>query len=464
MTLTTGTFLSGVMHRGTEQTAGGRIGDGASYALSSSLRDLGIALGRLKTGTPPRLARDSVDWAACEEQEALTGFRFSFAPPTTGLPQLPCHITYTTEATHRLIRDNLHTSAMFSGAIEGTGPRYCPSIEDKVVRFDRPRHQLFLEPEGLDSDRVYVNGLSTSLAAEVQDALLPTIPGLEHARIVQHGYAVEYDHVDPTDLGHDLQHRAVPGLYFAGQVNGTSGYEEAAGQGFVAGVSAARGEPFVLRRDQAYLGVLVDDLVTRGIGGEPYRMFSSRAEHRLALREDNADRRLTPLARELGLVDDAAWARFQHKVGQIEAAREALRTTLRPDAATQATLVEAGIGTMKKPLRAEELLRRPGVAYTAVASVVQLPELDPDAAEQVETDIKYAGYLEREAHRARQTAALHAADLDAVDYGQVPGLSTEVRQRLDRHRPATLGSAARLPGVTPAAITALSAWLARERA
>ncbi len=459
--LTTGTFLSGRMHRGSHTQAGGRIGEGASYALSTSLRGLGVALGRLKTGTPPRLARDSVDWSACEEQDALTGFHFSFQPPAVRLPQIPCHITYTTEATHALIREHLHTSAMFSGAIEGTGPRYCPSIEDKVVRFDRPRHQLFLEPEGLDSDRVYVNGLSTSLSAEVQDALLPTIPGLAHARIVQHGYAVEYDHVDPTRLGHDLQHAAVPGLYFAGQVNGTSGYEEAAAQGFVAGVSAALDRPFVLRRDQAYIGVLIDDLVTRGIGGEPYRMFSSRAEHRLALREDNADRRLAPTGRELGLVDDLAWSRFEHKMDQIDAARRALEHTLRPTDTTRRRLSEAGVGTMNKPLSAEELLRRPGVDYATLATVVDLPELDPEAAEQVETDVKYAGYLEREAHRARRTAALHAAALIDVDFGQVPGLSTEVRQRLQAHRPATLGSASRLPGITPAAITALSAWLAR---
>jgi len=469
--LTTGTFLSGLMHRGDQQEAGGRVGDGSAYRLSSNLRDdLGLNLGRLKTGTPPRLDGRTVDWAKTEAQETMVG-QFSFSPRASpAQPPVTCTITYTNDRTHEVIRDHLHTSAMYSGRIQGVGPRYCPSIEDKIVRFpDRERHQIFLEPMGLDTDRVYVNGLSTSLSEEAQRLALETIPGLEHAAIVQYGYAVEYDYADPRDLDRGLQHKRVPGLFLAGQVNGTSGYEEAAVQGFVAGASAARGEPLLIRRDQAYIGVLIDDLVTRGVGGEPYRMFSSRAEHRLLLREDNADRRLTHIGRELGLVDDDTWAAFTAREENIVRALSVLsETRLKPDTETLARLSEAGLGNLKKPVYADEIMRRPGATWGALREALSsgpahLPDLTPDEAEQVETDTKYAGYLQREAVRASRARKMGGFSLSGVDYQGVPGLSHEVRERLERRRPETLDDASRVPGVTPAAVTTLAMYLSTRR-
>lgn len=462
--LTTGTFLGGLLHQGQETERGGRIGDGAAHALAQDLRSAGLRLGRLKTGTPPRLRADSVDWDRLEVQADHSG-RFSFTPVRRTLAPVACHIAYTNERTHALIRDNLHTSAMYSGAISGTGPRYCPSIEDKVARFaDRPRHQLFLEPEGHETDRIYVNGLSTSLGRDVQLDVLRSIEGLERCEVLQWGYAVEYDHADPRDLGRDLQHQGIAGLYLAGQVNGTSGYEEAAVQGLVAGVSAATESVFHLERDEAYIGVLIDDLTTRGIGGEPYRMFSSRAEHRLLLREDNADRRLMGRGHALGLVGEATWSALRHRREAIDSSVNALELfRIRPDEATRTALLEQGLGTLKSPATAAEILRRPQASYAALAAAVGLPTLDTDVAAQVETDIKYAGYIEREKRRVEQTRKLGAVALDAVDYDQVQGLSIEVRQRLNAARPETLRSAARLPGITPAAISTLAAHLARTR-
>lgn len=466
--LTTGTFLSAVMHCGDEQVEGGRVGEAAATTLAARLKALGLRLGRLKTGTTPRLDGRTIDWDRLEAQEETEPQgHFSFDPPRSRLPQIDCHIAYTNTATHELIRSSLDRSPLFSGQIEGRGPRYCPSIEDKIVRFaERDRHQLFLEPEGLDTHRVYVNGLSTSLPADVQLAMVRSIVGLERAEILQQGYAVEYDFADPRDLDHGLQHQGIPGLYLAGQVNGTSGYEEAAAQGLVAGVSAARGEPMVIGRDQAYIGVLIDDLVTRGVGGEPYRMFSSRAEHRLLLREDNADRRLMPLGRSLGLVSDEAWSRFEDKLQRIEEIQAwCEQTQVRPDAATARRFKAADESVPRKPLLVAELLRRPTIHWSNLSDLIEnVPALDASTAEQVETDIKYAGYLSREASRAERTRKMAAVEIPSDMDFDAPGISSEVAERLREARPKTLGAAARLPGITPAAIDMLAVLLARRRA
>jgi tRNA uridine 5-carboxymethylaminomethyl modification enzyme len=463
--LTTGTFLAAVMHCGPEQTAGGRIGDRGANRLSTCLQSLGLRLGRLKTGTTPRLDGRTIDWARTERQtDVVPDGCFSFTPPSARLPWIECTTTSTTERTHEIIRQNLHRAPMYSGQIQGVGPRYCPSIEDKVVRFaHKERHLLYLEPEGLETDRVYVNGISTSLPREVQDDVVHSIPGLERAAILQYGYAVEYDYADPRDLDAGLQHAGIPGLFLAGQVNGTSGYEEAAAQGLVAGVSAMLGEPFVLSRDEAYIGVLVDDLVTRGVGGEPYRMFSSRAEHRLLLREDNADRRLMPRARAIGLLDDAAWIRFEEKLEAIErTVRWCTHATVTPDEATNAQFVAAGWVPPKNKVSAAALLRRPEIEFADLSALFPLPDVSAEVADQVETDLKYEGYLEREATRAAQTRRMSAVVLPAnLDYA-LPGLSHEVSERLRSARPATLGAAARLPGITPAAVDLLAIHLARR--
>ena len=464
--LTTGTFLAGVLHCGDERQQGGRVGDAASGALSGALRRLGLRLGRLKTGTTPRIDGRTIDRSRVEVQaDTWPEGHLSFTPPAARLPARDCWMTWTTPETHARIRDALHRSPLYTGAIEGRGPRYCPSIEDKVVRFaHKEQHLLFLEPEGLDTHRVYVNGLSTSLPRDVQDAVVRSVPGLEGAVIEQYGYAVEYDFADPRDLGHDLQHKGVPGLFLAGQVNGTSGYEEAAAQGLVAGASAALGEPLRFGRDEAYIGVLIDDLVTRGIGGEPYRMFPSRAEHRLLLREDNADRRLMPRARALGLLDAAVWARFEQKLAQIDAgAAWARARELAPDAATSAAVAALGLSALKNKTPVAGLLQRPEVGWAEVRALCpDAPALPPEVEEQVVTDLKYAGYLIREEARGARARRMEHWRLPAGFDWALPGLSTEVAERLRAARPETLGAAARLPGVTPAAVDVLAVHLARQ--
>lgn len=462
--LTTGTFLGGLLHVGKKSTVGGRFGESAAHALSTSLREIGLRLGRLKTGTTPRLDGRTIRWDAMEPQASVAG-HFSFDPPAQRLPEILCYLAHTHEGTHQIIRDNLEKSAVYGGQISGAGPRYCPSIEDKVVRFpQRDRHLLFLEPEGLNTHRVYVNGLSTSLPHDVQDAIIHSLPGLEKAQILQYGYAVEYDFCDPRDLGHDLQHKNLKGLYLAGQINGTSGYEEAAAQGFIAGVSAAQDSPFRLGREEAYIGVLIDDLVTRGVGGEPYRMFTSRAEHRLLLREDNADRRLMAKGRALGLVSDSSWSAFEARKAAIALGKAALEQKVSPTKATILRFETAGLGPLKKPASLAEILRRPKVHYTQIQAEFDLPVLSATESEQVETDIKYAGYLDRENARAEQVRRLAKVSLAHLEFSSVPGLSAEAIERLGRNQPETLAAASRLPGITPAAITALAVFLSHRKA
>ena len=463
--LTTGTFLKGLVHIGLKNYSAGRAGDFAAMGLSESLAALGFHIGRLKTGTCPRLDSRTIDYSRLEVQPGdEPPPPFSFRTARIAQPQLPCHLTYTNAATHAIIRAGIDRSPMYSGVIQSRGPRYCPSVEDKVMRFgDKDRHQIFLEPEGRDTVEVYPNGLSTSLPLDVQLAMVRSIKGLEQAEIMRPGYAIEYDFSDPTQLKPSLETRLIGGLFFAGQLNGTTGYEEAAAQGLIAGINAAlavRGDPpLILRRDQAYIGVMIDDLVTRGIGGEPYRMFTSRAEYRLLLREDNADRRLAEIGERLGLLDFDAAARVRRKAANVAAEIVRMRATLVPlSAEVNGFLAKAGSNPLTEPVRAFDLMRRPEVAYADVVRLAGLaPALDFDEAAELETEVKYEGYVRRQNEAVERFKRLEDAAIpEWVDFQAVPGLSTEVRERLSGVRPRSLGQAARIPGITPAAVSLLA--------
>ncbi|BEN32783.1 TPA: tRNA uridine-5-carboxymethylaminomethyl(34) synthesis enzyme MnmG [Serratia marcescens] len=470
--LTVGTFLDGKIHIGLENYSGGRAGDPPSISLSQRLRELPLRVNRLKTGTPPRIDARTIDFSVLAPQHGDTPVPvFSFLGDASQHPeQMACYITHTNEKTHDVIRNNLDRSPMYAGIIEGIGPRYCPSIEDKVMRFaDRNAHQIFLEPEGLTSNEIYPNGISTSLPFDVQMQIVRSMEGMQNARIIRPGYAIEYDFFDPRDLKPTLESKFIQGLFFAGQINGTTGYEEAAAQGLLAGLNAGRfadeQEGWAPRRDQAYLGVLVDDLSTLGTK-EPYRMFTSRAEYRLMLREDNADLRLTEKGRELGLVDDVRWARYSEKLERIERERQRLRDIwMHPHAEN----VEQVNALLKAPLsreaNGEELLRRPEMDYAQLTGTDAFaPPLDDvQAAEQVEIQVKYEGYIARQQEEIekQQRNENTVLPLD-LDYRQVSGLSNEVIAKLNDHKPNSIGQASRISGITPAAISILLIWLKKQ--
>jgi tRNA uridine 5-carboxymethylaminomethyl modification enzyme len=468
--LTTGTFLKGLIHIGSRNYSAGRAGDFAVQGLSQYLADYGFNVGRLKTGTCPRLDARTIDFTRLQVQEGdCPPVPFSFSNRSITQKQVSCHITYTNEKTHELIRSAIHESPMYSGAIQSRGPRYCPSIEDKVVRFaDKLRHQIFLEPEGLDTVEIYPNGISTSLPLDVQIDLVHSIEGLENAEIMRPGYAIEYDYVEPTQLEPSLETKLIKGLYHAGQINGTTGYEEAAAQGLMAGINAVlanRGEdPLILTRDQAYIGVLIDDLVTKGTDAEPYRMFTSRAEYRLMLREDNADLRLTEIGYRLGAVTEEAYRRVQFKRRDMGTLDDLLNSCqVMGCDVVNSLLLRLGSAPITNKTSLAQLLRRPELSVGDLAPLAPIIRDYPShITTQIEVDIKYAGYLSRQHDMVKRSKNMEASRMPHdIDYGTIDGLSREVREKLIRIRPRSIGQAARIPGITPAAISLLSVYLKR---
>ena len=469
--LTTGTFLKGLIHIGSQNYSAGRAGDFAVQGLSQYLADYGFIVGRLKTGTCPRLDARTINFRNLQVQRGDPDpIPFSFSNRSISQKQVPCYITYTNERTHELIRSAIHLSPMYSGVIQSRGPRYCPSIEDKVVRFaDKVRHQIFLEPEGVDTVEIYPNGISTSLPLEVQVNLVHSVEGLENAAIMRPGYAIEYDYVEPTQLKPSLETKLIRGLYHAGQINGTTGYEEAAAQGLIAGINAAlsnRGEdPLILGRDQAYIGVLIDDLVTKGTDAEPYRMFTSRAEYRLMLREDNADLRLTDIGYKLGSVGEIAYEKLKQKLRDMAALAEVLnRLQLAPCSETNSILARLGSAPIANKTSLVQLLRRPELTMTDfIRFVPEIGNYSPHVATQLEVEVKYAGYLNRQTEMISRSKNMEGSRVPQnIDYAAINGLSREVREKLDRIRPLSIGQAARIPGITPAAISLLSVYLKKH--